>query len=89
MLVMDMRDIFHSVKTASRKLAIVADATRNAVLETLADKIEAKGDVLLDANSRDLARPCMTGYSSIRDASWTLPAVLGKWRVFLLLLEGY
>ena len=56
MLVMDMRDIFHSVKAASRKLAIVADATRNAVLETLADKIEAKGDVLLDANSRDLAR---------------------------------
>lgn len=46
--------LFHKVKTASRALALVDDGQRNLLLERLADAILANGQMLLDANRRDL-----------------------------------
>ena len=49
-----LENIFHTVKEASRTLALVEDARRNLLLEHLADAISANQQLLLEANRKDL-----------------------------------
>lgn len=53
---MTLTDTFDKVRSASRKLASMTDAERNAVLADVADAITAGRERLLDANAADLAR---------------------------------
>lgn len=52
----DIQQIFERVKAASRKLSTISDAMRNSILLSVADAIEQKEEMLLEANSRDLER---------------------------------
>lgn len=56
MVKMNLNEIFQSVRTASRKLAMWDVETVNALLCAVADKIEEKTDSLLEANREDLQR---------------------------------
>lgn len=49
-------DMLLQVKAASRGLAGLSDARRSEVLAAVADAIESRQDVLLDANREDLSR---------------------------------
>lgn len=51
-----MKQIFQRVKAASRTLAALSDDQRNAILNDVADSIEANQDLLLMANAEDLAQ---------------------------------
>lgn len=48
--------IFEHVKDASRRLGLISNDKRNSILLSVADAIEQKEEMLLDANSRDLER---------------------------------
>ena len=52
----DIKQTFGRVKAASRRLGTISDATRNSILLSVADAIEQKEEMLLEANSRDLER---------------------------------
>ena len=54
--IMNLNETFKAVRTASRKLAMLDAQTINTVLCAVADKIEEKTDVLLEANQEDLQR---------------------------------
>ena len=49
------RATFTSVKHSAGQIALLTDEQRNNVLKAVADAIETKADVLLDANRQDLA----------------------------------
>lgn len=51
-----MNELFTKVKQASRKLALIPDGQKNAVLSHLADAILKEKDALLAANALDLAK---------------------------------
>lgn len=53
---MDYKEIFKGVKEAARKVASLSDDQRKAVLEDLADLTDRSHEVLLAANSEDLAK---------------------------------
>lgn len=52
----DFTDIFRAVRATSRHIARLTDAERSAVLQTLADILEADASSLIAANELDLAR---------------------------------
>ena len=52
----DFNDIFRRVKEASRTLATLDDATRQAAITRLADLVEENSATLLEANAADLER---------------------------------
>lgn len=52
----EINSLFRSVREASRTIANITDAERNAVILTLAGLIEDNTDALLEANAADLAR---------------------------------
>lgn len=52
----NFNDIFSSVRSASRALAVMTDEARSAVILALADLVDASHSALLQANARDLAR---------------------------------
>lgn len=52
----DFSDIFRAVRATSRHIARLTDAERSAVLQTLADILEADASSLIAANELDLAR---------------------------------
>lgn len=52
----DFNDIFRRVKEASRTLATLDDATRQAAITRLADLVEENSASLLEANAADLER---------------------------------
>ncbi|MDE6204648.1 MAG: glutamate-5-semialdehyde dehydrogenase [Duncaniella sp.] len=52
----EINSLFRSVREASRTIANITDAARNAVILTLAGLIEDNTDALLEANAADLAR---------------------------------
>lgn len=51
-----MKEIFEKVKQASRKLALIPDEQKNAVLNKVADAILQEQEALLAANALDLAK---------------------------------
>ena len=51
-----MKEIFQNVKQASRRLALIPDPRKNAILNKVADTIMQQKEMLLEANARDLAR---------------------------------
>lgn len=51
-----MKEIFQTVKAASRSLALIPDEKKNAVLLKIADAIISHTDQLLEANAKDLSR---------------------------------
>lgn len=51
-----MKQLFESVKTASRSIALISDERRNEILLRVADAIMANADTLLAANKLDLQR---------------------------------
>lgn len=51
-----MKQIFESVKVASRSLALISDERKNEILLRVADAIMANANALLAANSLDLQR---------------------------------
>ncbi len=53
---MVLTETFTKVKSASRKLALLTDDKRNAILMAVADAIIANSDTLLQANAEDLTR---------------------------------
>lgn len=53
---MPLTETFQRVKQASRRLALIADEQRNAVLTAVADAIVARQTDLLEANAQDLAK---------------------------------
>ena len=53
---MEVNDHFMQVKQASKKLALLNDTERNAILGELADMTEARMEDLLLANALDLQR---------------------------------
>lgn len=88
-----MKEIFQSVKNASRELALISDERRNAILNKVADAILSHSKALLEANARDLAKmdPAnplydrlllsesrLEGISSDMRHVATLPSPLGK-----------
>ena len=52
----EINSLFRSVREASRTIANITDAERNAVILTLARLIEDNIGPLLEANAADLAR---------------------------------
>ncbi len=53
---MELIKIFERAKAASRELALIDDARKNAVLQAVADAIISESAELLEANARDLSR---------------------------------
>jgi glutamate-5-semialdehyde dehydrogenase len=51
----DVAAIAHSARKASRKLALLPDATRKAALFAIADALEENGERILAANAKDCA----------------------------------
>jgi glutamate-5-semialdehyde dehydrogenase len=51
-----VRDLAEAARTASRRLALLSRAEKDAALRTLADDLGAAADEVVDANQRDLAR---------------------------------
>jgi len=51
-----VRDLAEAARTASRRLALMSRAEKDAALRTLADDLEAATDAVVEANERDLAR---------------------------------
>lgn len=53
---MNLQTTFERVKKASVKLQLLADETRNEILNAVAKAIDDNKAAILDANARDLAR---------------------------------
>ncbi len=53
---MELIKIFERAKAASRELALIDDARKNAVLQAVVDAIISESAELLEANARDLSR---------------------------------
>jgi len=53
---MEYNRLFEGAKNAAKRLALMDDATRNAVLNALADAIGEAKETLLESNRKDLAR---------------------------------
>ena len=53
---MELIKIFERAKAASRELALIDDARKNAVLQAVADAIISESAELLEANARDISR---------------------------------
>jgi len=53
---MTTKEMFEAAKTASRSVALLDDAKRNAVLAAIADEICRSRETILSANAEDLAR---------------------------------
>src|SRR5688572_12950711 len=51
-----VRELAEAARTASRRLALLSRAEKDAALRTLADALDAATDTIVDANERDLAR---------------------------------
>ena len=51
-----MKAQFEAAAKAARQVALISDADRNLLLNTLADALEAASETLLEANAKDLAR---------------------------------
>ena len=51
-----VRELAQAARTASRRLALMSRAEKDAALRTLADDLEAATDAVVGANERDLAR---------------------------------
>ena len=51
-----VRELAEAARTASRRLALMSRAEKDAALRTLADDLEAATDAVVEANERDLAR---------------------------------
>ena len=51
-----VRELAEAARTASRRLALMSRAEKDAALRTLADDLEAATDEVVEANERDLAR---------------------------------
>lgn len=52
----ELTSTFKKVKAASRQLALLSDSQRNEILISVADAIQANGEMLLEANAGDLAK---------------------------------
>ena len=53
---MQLKETFERVKRASKSLALLSDAQRNDILNTVADAIIRNQARILEANARDLAK---------------------------------
>jgi len=53
---MELKDIFEKVKRASTELALINDNKKNEILLAVADAIVANKDLILKANTEDLAK---------------------------------
>src|SRR6187402_1185039 len=51
-----VRELAEAARTASRRLALLSRAEKDAALRTLADALDAATDAIVEANERDLAR---------------------------------
>jgi glutamate-5-semialdehyde dehydrogenase len=51
-----MNEIFQRTKNASYSLALIPDEEKNRILQSIADAITQNMEILLEANSKDLAR---------------------------------
>ena len=51
-----MKAQFEAAAKAARQVALISDADRNLLLNTLADALESASEALLEANAKDLAR---------------------------------
>ena len=51
-----VRELAEAARTASRRLALMSRAEKDAALRTMADDLEQATDTVVEANERDLAR---------------------------------
>lgn len=77
-----MKQLFESIKKASRQLPLLSDALRNDILLAVADEIGKQQDVLLAANSRDLQKmdPALPVYDRLRLTAERLEGIANDMR---------